>query len=244
MLTNFKLLLILCLGFMAFLPAFFWISLYIQRIWHAHPLQVAIYLLPMPIAGLIFNVVAAFILHRVSNKLLMGIGALACTISFMLYALNKSSYSYWVIIFPALCLAVLGADFQFNVANVSLSSSFPLAYANDQQMYVMSALPENQQSMASGLIQTVTRLCVTIGMSISTAIFSSVQHSQTKKTHSGDEIQSYTATFWFFTTAAGAGLLLVPFVTIETQGGRVHKNDVDELMLGVAGSAHSSGEEK
>jgi nitrate/nitrite transporter NarK len=73
----------------------------------------------MAIGGMAVNIVAAFILHRVSNKLLMGIGALAYTLAFMFYALNKTSYSYWAMVFPGLCLAVVGADFQFNVANVS-----------------------------------------------------------------------------------------------------------------------------
>lgn len=118
-LTNHQLLAILLLGFVAFPTASFWISLYIQRVWQASPLKVAVYLLPMAIAGLAVNVVAAFILHSVSNKLLMGIGALAYTVAFMLYALNKTSYSYWAMVFPALCLSVVGADFQFNVANVS-----------------------------------------------------------------------------------------------------------------------------
>jgi len=77
----------------------------------------------MAIAGLAVNIIAAVILHCVSNKLLMGIGAVAYTLSFLLEALNKTEYSYWPMIFPALCLGVVGADFQFNVTNVC--HSFP-----------------------------------------------------------------------------------------------------------------------
>jgi nitrate/nitrite transporter NarK len=74
----------------------------------------------MAIGGMAVNVVAAFILHRVSNKFLMGIGALAYTLAFLFYALNKMSYPYWAMVFPGMILGVIGADFQFNVANVSL----------------------------------------------------------------------------------------------------------------------------
>jgi nitrate/nitrite transporter NarK len=49
----------------------------------------------------------------------MLIGALGYTISFLLYSLNKTSYGYWPMIFPGLCLSVVGADFEFNVTNVS-----------------------------------------------------------------------------------------------------------------------------
>ena len=61
-------------------------------------------------------------MHKVSNKLLMGVGAISYTISFVLYALNKTSYPYWAMIFSALILAVIGADFQFNVTNVRIHS--------------------------------------------------------------------------------------------------------------------------
>jgi nitrate/nitrite transporter NarK len=85
----------------------------------------------MAIGGMAVNVVAALILHRVSNKLLMGIGALAYTLSSMLYALNKTSYSYWAMVFPAMVLGVIGADFQFNVANVRpISTSLPPGIQN------------------------------------------------------------------------------------------------------------------
>jgi len=63
--------------------------------------------------------IAAFVLHRVSNKLLMGVGALAYVVSFVLAAVQKSGASYWAFAFPSMCLSVIGADSQFNVANVS-----------------------------------------------------------------------------------------------------------------------------
>lgn len=107
-------------------------------------------------------------------------------------------------------------------------------------MYVMSTLPKDQQSIASGLFQTITRLCVTIGMGVSTAIFSSVQQMDINAPgfHSGDPTRPYAATFWFCMAAAGVSLFLLPWVTIGTQGHREEKEEVD------IGSPISAGSEK
>ena len=67
---------------------------------------------------IIWQAVAALVLHRVSNKLLMGIGAMAYVVSFLLMAVQRSGDSYWAFAFPSFCLNVVGADLEFNVANV------------------------------------------------------------------------------------------------------------------------------
>ena len=50
----------------------------------------------------------------------MYIGAGAYTVSFLLMAVNRRTDSYWAFYFPALILDVVGADLEFNVANVCL----------------------------------------------------------------------------------------------------------------------------
>ena len=59
-------------------------------------------------------------LHKISNKILMYIGTSAYAIAFLLMALNRMKDSYWAFYFPALILDVVGADLEFNVANVTL----------------------------------------------------------------------------------------------------------------------------
>ena len=76
-------------------------------------------MLPMAIVGLLVNVVAGFIMHRVSNKLLMAIGALAYCGCFAIMSAMPLNGLYWAFVFPALCLSVVGGDFQFTVTNVS-----------------------------------------------------------------------------------------------------------------------------
>lgn len=72
----------------------------------------------MVVCGLLANLVAALLQHKVSNKLLVAIGAFAYVVAFSLAGVQRYGDSYWAFTFPALCLCVVGADFQFIVANV------------------------------------------------------------------------------------------------------------------------------
>lgn len=105
---------------MSFTANAFWLSLFMQDVQGLSALEVAVHLLPQAIGGIIVNIVAGLILHRVNNQLLAGIGALAYTGSAILLATMEKDSSYWAFIFPSLLLGVIGADLQFNVANASL----------------------------------------------------------------------------------------------------------------------------
>lgn len=109
---------ILALGFMSFTPASFFIALFFQRVWNLSALETALRLLPMCISGLIVNIIAALVLHRISNKLLLYIGTLSYAAASLLLALNTQSSPYWAFCFPAFCIIVIGADLEFNVANM------------------------------------------------------------------------------------------------------------------------------
>jgi hypothetical protein len=117
---DFSLLLVtLCFGFIGFPVFSFWIALYFQVELGYNALMTGVLMLPMVVCGLAANAVAALVLHKVSNKLLMGLGAVAYLVAFILAAAQRKGDSYWAFSFPALCLCVVGADFQFNVANAS-----------------------------------------------------------------------------------------------------------------------------
>ncbi|PYH40862.1 putative transporter [Aspergillus saccharolyticus JOP 1030-1] len=195
---------ILLLGFLAFPIMSFWIALFMQKIKGYSPLLVAVHMLPMAIGGILVNLIAGLVMHRVSNTLLLAIGATAYVGSFLLMGLQHSTSSYWAFMFPGLLLAVVGADFEFCVAN----------------MYVMSALPPAQQSIAGGIFQTVTKLCVTIGMGISTAIYDAVvaRGTATGGYFRGDPIEPYSATFLYCAGIAALGIPLCAFLRIGRQG--------------------------
>jgi MFS family permease len=205
---NFALLnIILCLGFYGFSNNIFWLALFWQRIEHCSPLQVALRLLPQAITGLLVNFIAGMIMHRVSNKLLMIIGAVAYVVSDALISAMPAGSSWWALTFPSLVLSVLGADFQFTVTN----------------MYVMSSLPSEQQSVAGGIFNTVTKISSSIGLGISTAVFTGVSDSIDGGLHA--PFHAYQATFWVALAGAGLALFFLPFLTIQSQGAKKKKDD-------------------
>ena len=84
----------------------------------------------------------------------------------------------------------------------------------------MSSMPAEQQSIASSILQTVTKLFTAIGFGITTAIFNGVSRSPAKSGYNAhDPVEPYAATWYFAAAASGIGLILVPFLTIKTQGG-------------------------
>ena len=226
---NFSLsLAILMLGFMAFTPASFFISLYFQNVWHMSPLAVAVHLLPMAISGIIVNIIAALVLHKISNKLLMCIGTSSYLIACILLSLNREITSYWAFCFPAFCIIVIGADLEFNVST----------------MYVVSSMAPSQQSVAGGILQTVAKLCMTLGLGISTAIFNSVGENPSLASYWDNAAQPYTATFWYSTACSALSLCLVPFLTIGTQGRRVNRSTTASEKSGPHQSSQQTEKEK
>jgi hypothetical protein len=109
------------LGFLGFPVFSFWIALYFQTELGYDALMTGVHMLPMVVFGMAANAVAALIQHKVSNKRIMGIGACSYVVAFVLAAVQRKGDSYWAFSFPALCLCVIGADFEFIVANVSTS---------------------------------------------------------------------------------------------------------------------------
>jgi MFS family permease len=218
---------ILMLGFMAFTPASFFIALFFQNIWHLSPLGVAVHLLPMVISGITVNIIAGLILHRVSNKLLMYIGTSSYLIAFLLLAFNRSDSSYWAFCFPSFVIMVIGADFEFNVAN----------------MYVMSSMPPSKQSVASGIFQTVAKLCMTLGFGIATAIFNAVEQKPSLASYWDVRTQPYTATFWYSVACSVLSVCLVPFLTIGTQGGKANVEKLIEEGPGGGSKAEQTDED-
>ena len=103
---------------MSFIAAQFWLSFFMQELQKLAPIDVAVHLLPQAIAGLIYNVIAGSVLHRVNNTLLLVMGSCAYITSNVLLSVMEPDSPYWAFVFPSLILGVVGADFHFNVANV------------------------------------------------------------------------------------------------------------------------------
>ncbi|KAM7183105.1 aminotriazole resistance protein [Rhypophila sp. PSN 637] len=186
---------ILLFGFVSFPALFFFSALYLQDLFGYSALITAVCLLPSVVAGVVVNILAGKLLHKVSNKLLMGIGAAGFTIAFLLAAVQPFT-------FPAFIIVVFGTDFEFNVVN----------------MYVVSSLPKSQQPVASSIFQTAIKLSTVIGLGICAAIFASVsEHPATAGYYAHDPFEPYIALFWFAMAVGFISLLLVPFLNIKTQ---------------------------
>ncbi|KAI3332128.1 MFS general substrate transporter [Xylariaceae sp. AK1471] len=197
---NFSLIIIVVLlGNMSFQATGFWVAFFMQQVQHLSTLNVAVRLLPMAIAGLLWNVLAGRILHRVNNTLIMIFGAVSYVGAALLFSFMRADSNYWALIFPALVLNVAGADLQFNVAN----------------MYVLQSLPSHQQSLAGGIFNVVIRLSNTAILGISTAIYSSIESTPAGM---ADPMLKYKRTFQTTIAFAAAGLVLSPFITLGTQG--------------------------
>ncbi|KIM96098.1 hypothetical protein OIDMADRAFT_44850 [Oidiodendron maius Zn] len=220
---NFSLInLIVMFGFMSFGTSSFWVSLFMQNVLRFSPLEVAVHLLPQAVVGILVNIIAGLVLHKVSNKLLMGIGSVAYFGASLLLALMRGDHVYWPFIAPSLALAVIGADLQFNVAN----------------MYVMSSLPPEKQSLGGGIFNTVTKICGAVGLAISSSVYNAESTSSAALQTSS---RPYNMAFWFCAASAGLGICFVPFLTIGTQGHST-KESAAKGSVGVTSSATSDGQ--
>jgi len=164
--------------------------------------------------GIAVNVISGLIMHRVSNKLLLLIGALSYTVSFLLLALIETGTSdwYWSRVFPSMLLTVVGADLEFTVVN----------------MYVVGCLPRRQQSMAGGIMQVMTKLSVVVGLGVGTALFTRQTGSGTGTGEGGVGFKGYQATFWLSMACSGISVFMVPFLRLRTQGHKKKGSDVEE----------------
>ncbi|KAI1133600.1 major facilitator superfamily domain-containing protein [Nemania abortiva] len=197
---NFSLIIIVVIfGNMSFQATGFWVAFFMQQVQRLSTLNVAVRLLPMAVAGLIWNIIAGRILHKVNNTLIMIFGAVSYLGAALLFSFMGPDSNYWAFIFPALVLNVAGADLQFNVAN----------------MYVLQSLPSHQQSLAGGIFNLVIRLSSTAVLGISTAVFSSVESTAAGL---ANPMLKYTRTFQTTVALAAAGVVLSPFIKLSTQG--------------------------
>lgn len=93
-------------------------------------------------------------------------------------------------------------------------------------MYVMSSLPPNQQSLAGGIFNTVTKICSAVGLGISASVYNA---ESTGMEALQTTLRPYSMVFWFCVASAAASLFFVPFLTIGTQG---HESEVSSTTLG------------
>lgn len=94
-------------------------------------------------------------------------------------------------------------------------------------MYVISSMPLEQQSLAGGIFQTMSRLGGTIGSGITTAIFNAIANSPpTTGYYANDSVAPYAGTYWYAFGASCAAFVLCFFLRIGTQGAKASSSSV------------------
>ncbi|PQE27300.1 hypothetical protein CJF32_00000270 [Rutstroemia sp. NJR-2017a WRK4] len=186
-------------GYMSFITNEFWIALYMQDVQHLTALQIAVRMMPQAIAGVVWSFWGQSLVRWVSGTVLMGIGAAAYVLGAGLLLGVKVGVSYWWFLFPALCITVVGADFQFIVSN----------------LYITSHLP-TQSSLGAGIIQTAYRLSISIGLAITSAIYATPSQSTLILSPDAPFQNVYFCSLGF----AIVGCLFVPFMRLGTGGER------------------------
>lgn len=98
--------------------------MYMQDIQVLSPLLIAVRLMPQAIIGVVWSYLGQALVSCVSGRVLMGVGGLGYLGGAVLMLFVKPNTSYWALVFPSLCITVIGADFQFIVSNVSRVSQY------------------------------------------------------------------------------------------------------------------------
>jgi hypothetical protein len=107
-------------GYMSFVTNQFWIPLYMQKVQHFPPLLIAVHMLHQAIAGFFWSYIGQALVSRIPGKVIMAIGGFCYVVGALLLVFIRPDTSYWKFLFPAMVFTVVGADFQFIVANVCI----------------------------------------------------------------------------------------------------------------------------
>lgn len=187
----------------------YYATLYFQDLRHASAILTTAYYVPQAIMGILINVFAALVLHKIPGKILLMIAMGGFFASSLLWSFVDLHTSYWALPFPAFLLIVVGLDLAYNICN----------------MHILSQVGKNMQSTAAGIFNTVLQISSAIGLSISTGIVAAkVPDNATPE----QTMMGYRAAYQFALAIASLGLLLSFFVRIGVQGGKHQKKEAAE----------------
>jgi hypothetical protein len=162
-------------------------ALFFQNIRPISPLQIAVWYVPLGVAGIILSVIEGFILHLVPGRILMIIGTLGALASQLLLAnVPLEGWNYWAWIFSATICSTIGIDLPTILMSV----------------FITTKLPRTQQGLAGGLLNSVLQLGVALTLGITDLI-----QVTTMERHG--LASSYKYTFWFGVAASAVSVALV-----------------------------------
>lgn len=164
---------------------FFWASFnnymiyatfFYQEFLDLSPIATTLRFLPTGVAGALITIISGYLLSRVSGQRILVVGVVCSSLSSTLMAAPiPPETSYWAFGFPAMVLAVIGAD-----------TVYPCL-----SLYTTSRMPMRDQALAGGIFHTVGQVGRAVGLALATAVDVSI-----RKNHGnllGDVVPSVNA---------------------------------------------------
>jgi MFS family permease len=122
-------------------------------------IQTMIRFIPTGVGGVLTAFITGFLLSRVRGNYILTFGTICVAISSLLYAVPIPPETiYWAYSFPAMVLAVFGADTLY----VTLT------------LFTAHSLPSSDQAMGGALINSVGQIGRAVGLAIATAVQTAV----------------------------------------------------------------------
>ncbi|KAF3069318.1 Drug resistance protein [Trichoderma lentiforme] len=183
----------------------FYSSYYIETVLNTTPILTAAWFTPLAIGGVCLAVCGGFVMHMISNRILMMISSVGFLLSVLLFAIipnrvdghPSTGFLYWAYIFPAMLCGTIGVDITYNVTNV----------------FITTSMPRRLQATAGGLINTLLYLGLAFWLGIAEM---AVSEADRRKLPEGLSLrQQYKIGFWIGVAMAGLSLILVLTIKID-----------------------------
>ncbi|KAF1356997.1 major facilitator superfamily domain-containing protein [Delphinella strobiligena] len=168
----------------------------IYLVMEATPMQLVAWWPTTALGGCIIDTVGGFVLHRISEKILMIMVGIAWVISPLLFALAPSGANHWAWVFPAMICCTLALDATFNVTKVFISTSMPM----------------RRQGLAEAVINSLLQLSIAVALGVADNVVAHTSNQSRK--------QSLKNAFWCELALAALSLVIIAgFVKLEVRCG-------------------------
>ncbi|KAL2354358.1 major facilitator superfamily domain-containing protein [Cryomyces antarcticus] len=163
-------------------------------------IQTTLRFIPTGVVGICTCFVTAYILSRIRGNYILMFGTVCIGVTRLLFAVPIPPHTtYWAFGFPAMCLAVFGAD--------TLYPSLTL--------FTAQSLPQADQALGGALINAVGQIGRAIGLAIGTAVQTAVERkhgvAESSSAASGSQalLEGLRAAAWLDLALAAAAFLVV-----------------------------------
>ncbi|KAK0207566.1 putative efflux transporter [Armillaria fumosa] len=174
----------------------YWAQLYYQDYKGLAPLATVTRLLPAYLTGVLYNVTATTLISRIPLVYLMVSGNILNAIASLLFALINPASAYFAFGFPAAALAPAGTGFVYACTMI----------------YVTKAVRPHEQGVVGAVVQTMTSLGSSLGVTLSTVISDQVSGGPVYSQRSPSRLESYKAAEWTNLAFAALAALLALIV--------------------------------